>query len=193
MKPVLHNQGKTNNLLIVDTLHVLVHSKNYPYETLHSYQAILSTNGILNCTIKSMDGKYFISIKTRRGIETWTSHPIKLNKKHVKYNFTRSSSQAYGKNMIQVEYGKWAFLSGDVNQDGFIDFFDFTLIDKSYMDFIFGFNRSDINGDGNVDLYDKIFIEKFLDLNQDQIVDQLDEKILIKNPHLSIHVKRPMN
>ena len=45
------------------------------------------------------------------------------------YNFTTSSSQAYGSNP-QLSGTRWTAFSGDVNQDGVIDGTDAGLIDN---------------------------------------------------------------
>ena len=50
--------------------------------------------------------------------------------------------------MIQVEAGVWAFYSGDMNQDEFIDTTDFPIYDADNQAAATGHLVSDLNGDG---------------------------------------------
>ncbi len=193
MRPVLHNQFKTAALHIADTVEMLLHHSSYPYDIVHAQKALLHTNGFVTCRFKRKKGAYYISIRSRSGIETWTSHPVNMNQQEIQYDFTKSPSMAFGNNVIQVKKGVWAFHSGDINQDGCIDEFDYTAITTSYLDFIFGYKRTDINGDGNVDLLDVQLLEKVLDVNKDHYVNELDYDFLKKHPSRQIHIKRPMN
>lgn len=69
------------------------------------------------------------------------------------------SNNAYGDNQKQVEPGVWAIYSGDVNQDGIIDFIDQITMDNDVFNYAFGYVVSDLNGDAVVDYLDQIILD----------------------------------
>ena len=71
-----------------------------------------------------------------------------------------STNNAYGDNQVQVEPGVFAMYSGDLNQDGYIDPFDYTILEADNLAFAVGYVVSDLNGDGYVDPYDYVIYEK---------------------------------
>ncbi|MEO6489735.1 MAG: hypothetical protein ABIO04_07345, partial [Ferruginibacter sp.] len=57
--------------------------------------------------------------------------------------------------MAEVEPGVWAFFTGDLNQDEFIDGNDFPAFDNdSFNGVAFEYKATDLNGDGFVDAND---------------------------------------
>lgn len=68
----------------------------------------------------------------------------------LNYDFTTAVSQAYGNNMVLVG-SDYAFYSGDVNNDGFVDGADGLLIDNDAYNFVSGYVITDLNCDGTVD------------------------------------------
>lgn len=71
-----------------------------------------------------------------------------------------STNNAYADNQVEVEPGVFAMFSGDLNQDGYIDPFDYTILDSDNLAFAYGYVVSDLNGDGFVDPYDYVIFEK---------------------------------
>ncbi len=69
------------------------------------------------------------------------------------------TNNAYGDNQKQVEPGVWAIYSGDLNQDGIIDFIDQIGMDNDVFNYIFGYVVSDLNGDAIVDFLDQIILD----------------------------------
>ncbi len=69
------------------------------------------------------------------------------------------SNNAYGNNQKQVEPGVFAIYSGDINQDGVVDFLDGIQIDNDAFNFVFGYVSSDLNGDSVVDFLDAIILD----------------------------------
>lgn len=61
--------------------------------------------------------------------------------------------------MIQMADGKWAFFSGDVNQDGAVDTGDMSPVDNDAAAFASGYLATDVNGDGMVDTADITLID----------------------------------
>ena len=71
-----------------------------------------------------------------------------------------ASNNAYADNQVEVEPGVFAIYSGDINQDGYIDPFDYSILQQDVLSFAFGYVDSDLNGDGYVDPYDYAIYQK---------------------------------
>ncbi len=69
------------------------------------------------------------------------------------YEFISDFSMVYGKNLKFKEY-LYSVFSGDINQDGFIDASDLSLIDNGVFNSLTGYVPTDITGDGIVDASD---------------------------------------
>jgi len=95
-------------------------------------------------------GNYYIVIRHRFTLETWSANTQALDCATVSYDFTTSATQAYGNNMV-LKGGKYCLYSGDVNQDGLIDTGDLGLIDNDYSKYLGGYFGTDLDGDGIVD------------------------------------------
>ncbi|MBS1518734.1 MAG: endonuclease [Bacteroidetes bacterium] len=99
-------------------------------------------------------GSYYIEVKHRNSVETWSKYPQFLSSGNIlNYDFSTSAVKAFGDNLI-LKGGKYCLFSGDVNQDGTIDLTDLSLIDNDAFNFISGYTVTDINGDDIVDLTD---------------------------------------
>ncbi|HPI54673.1 MAG TPA: hypothetical protein PLU10_08260, partial [Chitinophagaceae bacterium] len=117
--------------------------------------ARLQSDGTALCAIPVQPGNYYVVCKHRNHIETWSADPITFSGIPVPYNFSTSSTQAFAGNMIEVDLGVWAFFSGDINQDGFVDSFDFPALDTDIFNGVNGlYVNTDLNGDGFVDSFD---------------------------------------
>ena len=75
---------------------------------------------------------YYIAVKHRNGLQTWSASGQSFSGGTLTYDFTSAATQAYNSNMIQVG-SKYCLYSGDVTQDGYIDIFDdFEVYNDSY-------------------------------------------------------------
>ena len=156
MTSVLQNQGVSNSLATqVDTITVELRDSINPSTVIASGKSLLMTNGNASITFNNLSTNHamWIVIKHRNAIETWSGLPVALSPTTY-YDFTNAASQAYGNNMAEVETGIWAFYSGDMNQDGFVDSFDFPAYDSDNLSFATGYLATDLNGDGFVDSFD---------------------------------------
>ena len=80
----------------------------------------------------------------------------------LNYDFTTAANTAFGSNQIQVDASpsvRFAFWSGDVNQDGTVDLSDGSLIDNDAANFATGYLPTDVNGDGIVDVDDAVYAD----------------------------------
>ena len=99
------------------------------------------------------DVNYYISIKHRNSIETWSSSAQSFVANSLNYDITTSQSQAFGNNLRRVNSApvRFAIFGGDVDQDGTVDATDLSAIDNNASNFISGYVVTDLTGDDFVD------------------------------------------
>jgi hypothetical protein len=158
MTTVLYNQGIEQNVTStnVDSVFIELHYPYAPYALAYACTGLLQTNGYITCDFPNIvqGNSFYIVLKHRNAIETWSAAPLVLNQHTMLYDFSVASTNAYGNNVTEVESGIWAIYSGDINQDDNIDLIDLSELETDINNFEFGYFTSDINGDGNVDLLD---------------------------------------
>ena len=138
-----------------DTITVELRNSTSPYTLVESKRtlagqglpAVVNFNSITNGT------PYYIVLKHRNSIETWSSTPRTFNSDYMRYDFTTSPTQAYGNNMYDL-IGSMALFTGDANQDGTVDGSDAGLIDNDAFNFVNGYVSTDLNYDDIVDATD---------------------------------------
>jgi chitodextrinase len=117
--------------------------------------SILQTNGLAAATFNSaISGSYYLVIKHRNALQTWSSSPITVSSSTPLYDFSTSSLQAYGANMTAIEPNVYAIYSGDLDNDGFIDLPDYSFWETDYINSSVGSFSTDLDGDSFVDLPD---------------------------------------
>ena len=144
-----------NQLSRRDTVTVELRESVSPYNLVASNKGILDS---LNFSISMqfptvLSGTYYIVFKHLNSISTWSkSGGEAFNYTDtINYNFTTSSSQAYGNN-LKLKGSKYCVFSGDINQSGFVDATDMSILDNDAYNLIAGrFLPSDLNGDNIVD------------------------------------------
>jgi hypothetical protein len=152
MQPVLNNHGVPATLATeTDSVIVELHDAT-TFAKIDSRRAILTTGGMVSTGFFQPAGNYHIAIKHRNTLQTWTKSPVALSAATPLYNFSTAANKAYGDNQVQVQAGVWAFFTGDLNQDEFVDGNDFPAFDTDSFN---GVNTvyvsTDMNGDGFVD------------------------------------------
>ena len=159
MSSVLFNQGVSLDPDITDDITVELHDE-YTYANIASGIASLHTDGTTSISFPSISGMYYVVIKHRNTLQTWTATPVLLGSTPLNYDFSNASSKAFGSNMKEVEPGIWALYSGDLSPDENIDLLDITDIETDVQNFEYGYFSTDLNGDGNIDLLDFPVIEE---------------------------------
>ena len=159
MTSVLANQGEISTATASDSIDVELRDENTPTIIVASVRVILNQDGTAECNFPALTGNYYIVVKHRSAIQTWSAMPVSFATSPVNYNFSNADSKAYGNNMILVDTGVWAFYSGDVAVDENMDLLDLGLVETDISNFGFGYLATDLNGDGNVDLLDSAPIE----------------------------------
>lgn len=155
----LHDLGMTEDPTATDSIEIGLWSQANLNNVKPDFsdKVILHNNGIANATFNEdvIKGKnYFIQIKHRNSIETWSSLPIDVVT-NSSYDFSDAQSKAFsdGINPTMQNMGddRYALYSGDINQDGTVDGQDMNDVDNNTALGVYGYYNSDVNGDGATD------------------------------------------
>ncbi len=156
MANVLNNQGVTTNPgNETDSITIELREAASPFNLISTTKQIIQINGTVSYQGLATAGQScYIVIKHRNSIETWSANPVLLTENTI-YDFSTAANKAYGDNQKEVEPGMFAFFSGDINQDGYIDGFDYPDFDNDSQNNVSGaYATTDLNGDGYVDGFD---------------------------------------
>ncbi len=154
-------EGFYNGVTMVpDTVRLQFRSTSSPYILIEEKQIFLSSSGSGTGAFTSvMNGtSYYLVVKHRNSIETWSGTGKSFSLNQLNYDFTTAATQAYGNNM-KLKGGKWTIFSGVVNQDGLVDLSDVSLTDIDNLNFVVGYTITDVNGDNLVDLSDLSIVD----------------------------------
>ena len=164
MRAVQDENGDHYGASIADHITVELHNSVSPYESIYSYsEQELFTNG--NCSVNlstSINDSYYIVVKHRNSLPTWSSSPVSFSPSIVNHSFTNAINKAYGDNLKELEPGVFAIYVGDVNQDEVVDLSDLVEMDTDLTNGTVAYIVYDLNGDGVVDLSDLVAIDENL-------------------------------
>ena len=152
----------TKKLALADTVRVNLRINSYPFNITDSAVSVLDSVSFTSSFEfpDTPDGTYYIEIKHRNSISTWSKAGGEIFSAHTEmyYDFTSSQENAFGNNMKQADSEPLLFgiFGGDVNQEGLIDLTDLILIHNDVSNFTMGYVNTDINGDDITDLNDII-------------------------------------
>lgn len=159
---------------VQDTIVCELRNALNPEIVIQTKPSIISASG--NTTIAFSEAvnstPYYIVVKHRNAIETWSAMPVMFVSNNLNYDFTLDNSKAYGNN-LKLKNGKYCIFSGDVNQDGYIEINDLTLV----------FNNAVLGESGY----------KITDLNGDLIVNTADMNIVFENSVIGVQAITPLN
>ncbi|MEO7356988.1 MAG: FG-GAP-like repeat-containing protein, partial [Ignavibacteria bacterium] len=149
--------ASTNRLNKKDTVRAYLRNVASPFAVTDSAAAVIDSvtyQGAFKF-FNAPNGTYYIVIKHRNTIETWSrsgGEPFVIGTT-MSYGFTNIITKAFGNNMKQVDALPvvFAIYSGDVNQDGVVDGTDAALIDNDASNFDTGYLVTDLNGDEVID------------------------------------------
>jgi hypothetical protein len=141
--------------MVPDTVTVELRNAIVPYTLVESKRVVLSSTGTGTpaYSVAVNETPYYIVLKHRNAVETWSGLPQTFSGSVLNYDFTTAASQAFGNNMVQVDSSplRFAVYSGDVNQDGTVDATDLSTIDNDASNFMSGYVITDLTGDSFVD------------------------------------------
>jgi len=178
MKATLFNLGYSTDSTATDTIQVNLWSPAHLGNSNPDYtsKTILHKNGnaTVACNGTVAGVSFYLAIKHRNSIETWSKNPFTFAGT-VSYNFSTVLSQAYNSGvnppMKNMGGGVFAFYSGDVNKDGICNGLDFNQMESDVRAIATGYKTNDVNGDG--------------------IVNGADFNLLEGNVRLIISMQRP--
>jgi PKD repeat protein len=152
-----------NQPLVCDTMILQLASSTSPYNILYSDTALLNTNGSIQFTFVPaiINNNYYLVIRHRSALETWSANFVMIND-NILYDFTTIDTKAFGNNLKDMQDGRFALWSGDINQDGQINNIDFSILENSLQLFKTGYLKEDLNGDGIAESCDWSLIENNL-------------------------------
>lgn len=147
----------SSNLLTTDTMTYYLRSTVVPYPIIDSAKAFLNSSGLAYPAFTKAQPltNYFLVLKHRNSLETWSSSIVSFSQflNQANYNFSDLQTKAFGDNMKQVDASpvRFALFSGDVNRDGTVDATDVSTIDNDASNFVGGYVVTDLTGDNFVD------------------------------------------
>lgn len=147
---------------IADTIIVELHEAAPPYALVYATYALLDINGLSDVLFTGTGANgnsYYVVVKHRNSIVTWSATPVLMSNAGVSYDFSSSQTQAAGDNLKDDGNGVYLIFSGDVNQDGSVDFNDYPDLDVGSSNGDLGYLPTDLNGDSSVDFNDYPLID----------------------------------
>jgi len=131
-----------------DTVTVELRNTSAPYSLVDQAKIFLNSSGQGSAKFyNAMNGvPYYIVLKHRNAIETWSASPQVFSASTLTYDFTTASNKAYGNNLNLIG-SKWCIYSGDVNQDGFVETTDVNQVFTGNVNGATGYISTDLNGD----------------------------------------------
>lgn len=160
MTPAMNETVAQFSDYISDSITLQLAQPYFPFLIEFSYGAKLQTDGSLEVDIPCyVSGNYFLVVKHRNHIETWSAFPVAFATDTINYNFTTDASKATGDNQKLIDANVFGIYSGDVNQDGLVDGSDMSEVEYANNYFYVGYLYMDVNGDGLVDGSDMSLIE----------------------------------
>ena len=145
---------------VADQLTIELHAASPPYAIQGTpYVANLDVNGFASVQVPSpYNSSYYIVIRHRNSIETWSGVAVSFSGTTINYDFTLAASQAFGNN-LKPAGSEFLIYACDVNQDGIVDSGDMIPVDNDASNFATGYLSTDANGDGLVDSGDMIALD----------------------------------
>lgn len=127
-------------------------------------KAILHKNGTISVSLpgRVSGNSYYISIRHRNHLETWSAEPIVFTPV-TSYDFSTGNNKAYhdgvNRPMKRMEDNVYALYAGDINNDGSVDAIDISMAENGASQYEYGYFKNDVNGDSATDGTDIMLIE----------------------------------
>jgi hypothetical protein len=150
-----YNSNPSLSSSIADTIIVELHAATTPFAAVDTVVALLRTNGTVDLSFdaSTAGNSYYLVVKHRNSIETWSANTITIGT-NLTYDFSTAANKAYGSNLKNIGSGVYVIYTGDINQDGTIDFSDYPSLDLGQINGYTGYRSADLNGDGTIDFSD---------------------------------------
>ena len=154
---------------VEDTVNIELRNISVPYELIDQTKIFLNSSGQGSGRFYNADNgiPYYIVLKHRNAIETWSTLPQTFIANNLTYDFTTGQNKAFGNNLKLVGT-KWCIYGGDVNQDGFVNSIDVNQVFSDNVNGLSGYVNTDLNGDNLVEIEDLniVFINNALGIQK---------------------------
>ena len=149
------NVDGVSSATVADTITIELHDTTSSHNLIATSKSTVSTTGNVSCNFSGtlLGNAYYVVIKHRNSIATWSTNPVVLTQSN-NYDFSNAANKAYGSNMANDGNGVFLIFTGDINQDGSVDFSDYPDLDISSNNGDLGYYATDLNGDASVDFSD---------------------------------------
>ena len=146
---------------VCDTIEVQLANSTAPYAIAHTVKGTLTISGVgtFLFPLSVAGNSYYVVVKHRNALQTWSAAPVSLTSTFGSYDFSTAANKAYGSNQVVFPDLKTALYSGDVNQDNVINNTDFTIINSNLNPVQVGYISSDLTGDRCVESADFSLLE----------------------------------
>jgi len=159
----------TGKLNLKDTVTIYLRNISPPYSIVDSATSVIDSVNLTGSFLfnTASSGTYYLVIRHRNTLETWSKSGGEIYNAGTvfRYDFTSSSSQALGNNMI-LNGTRWCIYSGDVDQDGVIDASDMSKVDNDASASVSGYNSTDLDGDNLTDSNDLSILDNNLQFSK---------------------------
>jgi hypothetical protein len=161
-------QGFYNGVTMVpDTVTVQLRNNVSPYTLAEQKKVLLNSSGAGTGSFTTVTGgtPYYLVVRHRNCVETWSATGKSFTSNQLNYDFTTASAQAYSDGvspnlpMKQIS-GKWCFWSGDVTHNYFIEYDDLIQVYNKYFLGLEvpGYWDEDVTGNGFVEYDDLLLV-----------------------------------
>jgi hypothetical protein len=161
MTPAPYNSNPAvSSSSTADSITVELHSDTGSHALVETATGTISTTGTSTLSFSSAvnGNSYYIVVRHRNSLETWSASPVAFTTS-TSYNFSTAANKAHGNNLKNMGSGIYAIYTGDINQDGTIDFSDYPTLDTGSVAGSTGYLTADLNGDGTIDFSDYPMID----------------------------------
>lgn len=160
------------SVMIPDSVTVELRSQDNPFNLVEQKKILVNDSGNVNIQLNNVtnNSSYYLVVKHNNSLETWSANPITFINDIATYDFTTSADKAYGDNLKQVG-NSWCLISGDVNQDGYIEISDLVSVYINNVLNVGGYSITDLNGD--------------------LITNMTDVNIVFQNNNFGYSIKKP--
>lgn len=152
--------NEISGVMIPDSVKIYLRESISPHMIIDSSTGMLNSSGsgLFSFTKADNATGYFIMIKHRNSVETWSSAVNIFTINKLDYDFSLNQASAFDNNLV-LKGSKYCIYSGDVNQDGAVDASDLSIVENSVLNSGNGYISSDLNGDNTSDAADLSIVE----------------------------------
>lgn len=137
--------------MVPDTVTVELHNASAPYSLVEQRKMVLNSSGQGTGFFDAVSeaASYYVVVKHRNSIETWSATIQSFINGILSYDFTTSQNKAYGNN-LKLKSGKWCIYNGEIaDADQYIDGDDVIAVFNTQGQM--GYLLQDVNGDNYID------------------------------------------